>query len=155
MTDEMTVWYRLALSLRSVSPDCAAAPGIDYERLSQRVQSSPAEPDVPHGYGRGHVRPDAVAARIDRLTGRPRRVCVWLRGFGPALEWLGGERREEHRGDFLDAVALACATAEDRLRWLTLDTPRERADARRAYARAALAEAAGAWWPQKVDGRAA
>lgn len=146
--DTWRAWYRLALDLRSVAPDCASAPGIDYERLSQRVQSSPVEPDLPHGFGRGHVPPDRVAERLTRMTGRPLRVCSWLRSFGPALEWLGGEKAEDHRGDFLDQVALACATAEDRSRWVSLDGHRAQVEARRRWARAAMGEACRAWHPK-------
>lgn len=146
--DTWRAWYRLALDLRSVAPDCASAPGIDYERLSQRVQSSPVEPDLPHGFGRGHVPPDRVAERLTRMTGRPLRVCLWLRSFGPALEWLGGEKAEDHRGDFLDQVALACATAEDRSRWVSLDGHRAQVEARRRWARAAMGEACRAWHPK-------
>ena len=142
--DEDRAWYRLALDLRSVTPDCAAAPGIDYERLAQRVQTSPVEPDVPPGYGRGHVPPDRVAARLERMTGVARRTLTWLRGFGPALEWLRADVVADGRAKLLDALAVGgVATVEDAQRWATAARPTE---ARRTWARARLREAWSAWY---------
>ena len=141
--DEDRALYRLALDLRSVSPDCAAAPGIDYERLSQRVQTSPTEPTLPHGYGRGHVRPDPVAARLTRVAGPALPVLLWLRSFGPTLEWLAADRVEAKRADLLDALANAgIATYEDARRWAAADHP---TTARRTWARLRLRAAWSAW----------
>lgn len=142
---EDRAWYRLALDLRVVSADCAAAPGIDYERMANRVQMSRVEADVPHDFGRGHVRPDLVAARLERITGRPRAVLSWLRSFGPALEWLAADVIDEKRGALLDALATGSgiATVEEAQRWAVADKP---VDARRLWARLRLREAWAAWY---------
>lgn len=142
--DEDRAWYRLALDLRSVAPDCAAAPGIDYERLSQRVQTSPTQPDVPHGYGRGHVRPDPVAAKLERVSGPALPVLLWLRSFGPALDWLAADRVEAKRSALLDALATSgIASDEDVRRWHAAD---RMVNARRVWARLRLRAAWSAWY---------
>jgi len=143
--DEDRAWYRLALDLRSVAPDCAAAPGIDYERLGNRVQSSPIAYDVPRDYGRGHVAPDRTAAKLARITGRPRKVLTWLRSFGPALEWLRADVIDAHRGALPDALATGAGATEpaDVQRWALADKP---VDARRQWARLRLREAWAAWY---------
>lgn len=148
--DEDRAWYRLALDLRSVAPDCAAAPGIDYERMSQRVQGG-----VPRDLhdvaieqslrSAGHVAPDRTAAKLARITGRPRVVLVWLRSFGPALEWLRADVIDEKRGALLDALATGAGATEpaDVQRWAAADKP---VDARRQWARLRLREAWAAWY---------
>jgi len=142
--DEDRAWYRLALDLRSVAPDCAAAPGIDYERLANRVQTSTSACDLPHDYGRGHVAPDRVAERLERIAGRPGRVLRWLRSFGPALEWLRADTVDDKRGALLDALATGAGAAEiaDVQRWAAADKP---VDARRQWSRIRLREAWSAW----------
>ena len=45
MRDEDRAWYDLARALRVVSSDLAAAPGIDYARLAERVQTSVRDPE--------------------------------------------------------------------------------------------------------------
>lgn len=148
--DEGDAWYRLAFALHAVSPDCAAAPGIDYERMAQRVQSSPTEQDLPHGYGLGHVRADPVEGRIQGMAGRPRRTARWLRASGVVLAWLHADVFADKRGLLLDAVALGVSTAEERLTWALFEgrqaSSREVTDARRRYARAALRECWSAWF---------
>lgn len=140
---EARAWLDLALALRVVAADCAAAPGIDYARMADRVQTSRLEVDVPHGYGRGHVRPDRVAARLATITGRPHTTLAWLRSFGPAVDCLRADVVADRLRDLLDAAALAVATVEDRQRWAVADKPRE---AQRSFARRVLREAWAAWY---------
>lgn len=158
---EARAFYNLAFSLQASSPDCASAPGIDYERMSQRVQGGVKECDIPAGYGRGHVRADPVEARIATMTGRPLRTARWLRSFGPAQTWLDAAHADK-LGCVLDACCDAVADAAAIARWSDAPaveasegvtaknarklTPRERLDARRAYARAALREAWAVWY---------
>lgn len=159
---EARAFYNLAFALQASSPDCASAPGIDYERMSQRVQGGVRECDIPAGYGRGHVRADPVEARMVTLTGRPFRTARWLRSFGPALTWLDHDHAPHKLGNFLDACCDAVADAAAIARWSDAPavlasegvaaktartlTARERTDARRRYARAALHEAWAVWF---------
>ena len=147
MRDEDRAWYDLARALRVASSDLAAAPGIDYARLAERVQTSVRDPEeavmAAALRGAGHVRPDPVEARLSRLSGRPLTVLRWLRGFGPALDFLAADRVREKRGVLLDALASAVATREDVQRWVV--SGRE-ADARRRWARLRLREAWAAWY---------
>jgi hypothetical protein len=145
---EDRAWYDLALDLRVVTPDAMGPPGIDYERCAVRVQSSPSDPEdamlAAAQRGAGHVRRDPVAERLERLSGRPRAVLVWLRGFAPAVDWLRVDAVQAHRGAFLDALATssAAATLEDAQRWAVSG---RQVDARRQWARLRLREAWAAW----------
>lgn len=150
--DEDRAWYDLARDLRVVSADAPGPAGIDYERAAHRVQCGPASPEdamiAQALRGAGHVRADPVAERLARLpSGRGRAVCVWLRGFAPALEWLAADKVQAKRGALLDALAVAgVATAEDVAAWHVA----ERAvTARRAWARAALREAWAVWYGKR------
>lgn len=151
--DEDRAWYDLARDLRVVSADAPGPAGIDYERASMRVQCSPASPEdamiAQALRGAGHVRADPVAARLAALpSGRGRAVCVWLRGFAPALTWLAADKVQEKRGALLDALAngSGAATPEDVAAWATAA---RHASARRAWARAALRQAWETWYGRK------
>ena len=147
--DQDRRWYELARELRTITPDLAGAPGIDYARLANRVQSSTADPEAAMLAaalrGAGHVRPDPVEARLSRIEGRPLKVLRWLRGYGPALEWLAADMVEAHRGTLLDALAQmsGIATKEEAQRW---EVSQRAADARRSWARLRLREAWSAWY---------
>ncbi len=148
--DEDRAWYELARDLRVVVPDAMGASGIDYERAAQRVQCSPASPEdamlAAAVRGAGHVRRDLVAARLAALpSGTSRKVLVWLRGFGPALEWLAADVVAEKRGALLDALATGsgAATREEAAAWHA--SPRASA-ARRQWARDALRGAWALWY---------
>lgn len=145
---EDRAWYDLALDLRVVTVDAMGAAGIDYERAAVRVQSSPSDPEdamaAAIARGAGHVRRDPVAERLEHLSGRPRAVLVWLRGFAAAVEWLRVDAVQEHRGAFLDALATGSgvATLEEVQRW---HASTRQADARRQWARLRMREAWSAW----------
>lgn len=146
---EDRTWYDLALDLRAVVPDAMGPSGIDYERCAVRVQCSPASPEdamlSAAARGAGHVRRDHVAERLAQISGRPRAVLGWLRGFAPAVEWLRVDVVQEKRGAFLDALATGSgiASAEEVAAWHV--TPSRAAAARRQWARLRLREAWAAW----------
>ena len=95
--------------------------------------------------GAVHVRRDPVAERLDRLSGRPRAVLVWLRGFAAAVDWLRVDAVQKHRGAFLDALTTGrgVATTEDAQRWAVSGRA---VDARRQWARLRMREAWAAYY---------
>lgn len=147
--DEDRAWFDLVRELRTATPDAPGPAGIDYEAAARRVQCSPSSPEdamiAQALRGAGHVRADPVEARLRALTGRPLAVLRWLRGYGPALDWLAADRVAEKRGALLDALATGggVATVEEVQRW---HASGRQVDARRQWARLRLREAWAAWF---------
>jgi len=138
------LWY----SLRAAGLDLPGPPGIDYTR--DRVQTSPACPTTPHGYGTGHAV-DRVALRlaaIARTSPEAARTLRWYRGHPAQADLDAGRVRA-----ILGALVTALATPADRAAWAA--SAPEGADARavlshveaagRAWARARMGAAWAAW----------
>lgn len=144
LTRLRVLWY----SLRAQGFDPPGPPGIDYTR--DRVQTSPACPTTPHGYGTGHAV-DRVALRlaaIARTAPETARTLRWYRGHPAQADLDAGRARA-----ILGALVTALATPGDRAAWAA--SAPGGADARavlshveaagRAWARARMGAAWAAW----------
>lgn len=144
LTRLRVLWY----SLRAAGLDLPGPPGIDYTR--DRVQTSPACPTTPHGYGTGHAV-DRVALRlaaIARTSPEAARTLLWYRGHPAQADLDAGRARA-----ILGALVTALATPGDRAAWAA--SAPGGADARavlshveaagRAWARARMGAAWSAW----------
>ncbi len=137
------LWY----ALRARGMDCAAAPGIAYDRPV--VQTSPQQPAVPHGYGMGRAR-DPVTERLAALSGTEAcATLTWYRGYDAAPALASGSAEA-----ILDACARALATAEHLAAWGRSGAAQGHAGralqahvtaAGRTWARARMARAWVAW----------
>lgn len=144
LTRLRVLWY----SLRAPALDLPGPPGIDYTR--DRVQTSPACPTTPHGYGTGHAvdRVGLRLAAIARTAPEAARTLRWYRGHPAQADLDAGRARA-----ILGALVTALATPADRAAWAA--SAPSAADARallahaeaagRAWARARMAAAWAAW----------
>lgn len=103
LTRLRVLWY----SLRAPGCDPPGPPGIDYTR--DRVQTSPACPTTPHGYGTGHA--------VDRVALRLAAIARWRADATRAAQALPrvthAQRRLERAAWELLAAADAIAEAAD------------------------------------------
>jgi hypothetical protein len=145
---ELTALRVLWHSLRAASLDPPGAPGIAYDRPV--VQTSPATPTLPHGFGTGHAV-DRVGLRLtalDRTHPGPARTLRWYRGRDAAADLAAGRTEV-----ILVALARAHAPAETWERWARAVPADCRADrilptiraAACVWARARMGEAMAVW----------
>ena len=139
------LWHEL----RARGMDCAAAPGIAYDRPV--VQTSSVTPTLPHGFGMGRAR-DLVGERLAAMpAGEARATLVWYRGYDASGAWQSGSVEA-----ILDAAVRALATEAQLAAWVAAATEvratqggRQAAAhvtaAGRTWARARMARAWDAW----------